>query len=438
MKTKAFSGLLLVLPLWAACNGTSTGNPMGETQKPPKGATLVKSNLSRETDPQVSAAETATLAQGNRAFAFDLYRTLSQPGKNLFFSPFSVSAALAMTYAGARENTETEMRTTLHFELGQSLVHPAFNATLQALDRRAMELSHDSKGTGFELRVVNQAWGAQGYPFLPTYLDVLATNYGAGLFTVHFADSEATRTLINDWVKDQTEQRIKDLLPSGALTGDTRLVLTNAIYFKANWLQQFKVANTQDGPFHAAGTERTVSMMHQTLDTDYAEGDGYQAVALPYLSPTVKMLLILPSEGTFDDFVNGLDDAAFTSIRASLRESTVTLALPKFQFESENKLKGALTSLGMPSAFGNADFSGIAGGIEQLYIDEVYHKAFVAVDEEGTEAAAATAVVVTRESAKPLANLSLDRPFVFAVYDEPTGELLFLGSLADPAAPPGN
>ncbi|HWA71852.1 MAG TPA: serpin family protein [Polyangiaceae bacterium] len=436
MKTRALSGLLLVLPLWAACNGTSTGNPMGETGKPPKGATLVKSNLSRETDPQVSETDSATLADGNRAFAFDLYRTLSQPGKNLFFSPFSVSAALAMTYAGARGNTEAEMRSTLHFDLGQNLVHPAFNATLQSLDRRGAELAPDSTGTGFELRIVNQAWGENGYPFLPTYLDVLATNYGAGLFTVNFSDSEATRTLINDWVKDQTEQRIKDLLPSGALSGDTRLVLTNAIYFKANWLQQFKPADTQDAVFHAASAERTVPMMHKTLDANYVEGDGFQAVALPYLSPTVQMLLILPSEGNFDSFVGGLDDATFSSIREGLNEATVTLSLPKFQFESKNKLKGALSSLGMPSAFGNADFSGIAGGIEELYIDEVYHKAFVGVDEQGTEAAAATAVVVTRESAKPLATLTLDRPFVFAIYDQPTGEVLFLGSLADPDAPP--
>lgn len=439
MKTRAFSGLLLILPLWAACDGTSTGNPMDGpgTGQPPKGATLLKSNLSRQTDPELSEADQATLSQGSGAFAFDLYRVLAQPGENLFFSPFSVSVALAMTYAGARGGTEIEMQNALHFELGQALLHPAFNATLQALDKRGTELQNDSKGTGFELRIVNQAWGQDGYPFLPSYLDTLATNYGAGLFTVNFGNSEPTRGIINDWVAEQTVQRIKDLLPSGALSGDTRLVLTNAIYFKANWLSQFKVESTQDSAFHAPDVERTVSMMHQTLDANYAEGEGYQAVELPYLSPAVRMVLILPTEGTFDTFASGLDAAAFADIRAGLQEHTVTLSLPKFEFESKNRLKGALSSLGMPTAFGDgADFSGIAGGVESLWIDEVYHKAFVAVDEEGTEAAAATAVVITRESAKPSATLSFDRPFVFAIYDQPTGQVLFLGNLLDPKATP--
>lgn len=427
--------LLVFAPVWLACNGTSTGNPMNnppDAGHVPEGVGLLKSEIAREVDPPLSDPDAATLALGNRAFAFDLYRHLAPAGGNLFLSPFSVSVALAMTYPGARGTTEAEIKEALHFDLPQPLLHSAFNATLGALGRRGTELAPESSGTGFDLRIVNQAWGQATYPFLDSYLDVLARHYGAGLFAIHFSSSDGTRQTINGWVEDQTEDRIKDLLPSGALTSDTRLVLTNAIYFKANWLSQFKVADTLDGVFHAAAGDRTVSMMHQTLDASYAEGANYQALELPYLSPSVRMLLVLPAAGSFDSVVSGLDEAFFQEMRSTLRQHEATLALPKFQFESKHELKSPLSALGMPTAFGAADFSGIAGGVEHLYIDEVYHNAFVAVDEEGTEAAAATAVVISTESAKPRAEITFDRPFVFAIYDQPTGQVLFIGHLRDP------
>lgn len=248
-----------------------------------------------------------------------------------------------------------------------------------------------------------------------------------------FADSEPTRELINGWVDEQTETRIKNLLPPASLTSDTRLVLTNAIYFKANWLSQFDADDTEEGIFHAPAGDRTVPMMHQTLSTAYAEGANYQALEMSYLSPDVRMLFVLPAEGEFEAVSGALDDAFFQEVRAGLSEHDATLTLPRFEFESENPLKAPLRTLGMQLPFeGDADFMGIAGGVEPLWIDQVYHKAFVAVDEEGTEAAAATAVVVTTESAKPLAEISFDRPFLFAIYDEPTGQILFLGHLLDP------
>lgn len=420
-------------PAWLSCNGTSTGNPMNgpDAGHVPEGVTLLKSQVSHEVAPELSAADAATLAQGNRTFAFNLYRELVKPDGNEFLSPFSVSVALAMTYAGARTNTHEEMKSALHFDLPEPLLHSGFNRTLSVLDRRGTELQNDTKGTGFELKIVNQAWGQTGYPFLGSYLDVLGQYYGAGLFSLQLG--EAAREVINGWVEDQTETRIKDLLPPGSLTSDSRLVLTNAIYFKANWLNQFDVASTLDEVFHAPTGDRTVSMMHQTLEADYTEGANYQALELPYLSPAVRMLLVLPAEGSFDTVVGGFDDAFFQEVRSALSEHTTTVALPKFQFETKNQLSGVLSALGMPSAFGPADFSGIAGGIEHLYIDQVYHNTFVAVDEEGTEAAAATAVVISTESAKPLAEIRFDRPFIFAIYDEPTGQVLFIGHLRDPS-----
>lgn len=430
--------LLLTLGWAAACNGTSTGNPMdgnaGGSGGLGKGMELLVSNVPRELAPEVSEDDATTLGSDNRNFAFDLYRQLSTPEQNLFFSPFSVSVALAMTYPGTEGETEAQLRDALHFNLPEPTLHSAFNATLQALKGRGSELAEDSEGSGFELRTVNQAFGQRGYPFLDPYLDVLARHYGAGLIAVDFADSEPTRIVINDWVAENTEKRVENLLPPGSLTVDTRLVLANAVYFKANWLSQFKVADTVDSAFQAPAGERTVPMMRQTLDAQYAAGQGYQALELPYLSPAVRMLFILPEPGELDALSSALDDGLFTEIRATLSEHEVKLGLPRFQFESENPLKVALMALGMLLPFGgDADFSAIAGGVEPLWIDEVYHKAFVALDEEGTEAAAATAVVVTTESSKPQAEITFDRPFIFAIYDEPTGQILFLGHLNDPA-----
>ncbi|HEY8942776.1 MAG TPA: serpin family protein [Polyangiaceae bacterium] len=432
------TGLVISMVLGAGCNGTSTGNPMdpgGGSAGAPAGSRFLKSELARDTEPSASSLDRSKLAASNREFAFELYRTLAAESGNLFLSPFSISVAFGMTYPGAEGDTEREIADTLHFDLPEPVLHASFNATLQELSGRAAELAPQSTGSGFELSLVNQAWGQDGYPFLSSYLDVLAVNYGAGLFALDFAETEPSRQIINQWVSDQTAARIEDLIPEGLLDSETRLVLTNAIYFKANWLSQFDEDDTEDAVFHAPEGDRPVRMMNQQLVTPYAEGAGYRAVELPYLSPAVRMLLVLPGEdGTeFASFAANLDDARLQEILAALSEYEVTLGLPKFQFESEYKLKTPLQTLGMPGAFTrSADFSGIAGGIERLWIDEVFHKAFVAVDEKGTEAAAATAVVIRGESAKPQASIRFDRPFLFVIYDEPTGQLLFLGHLLDP------
>lgn len=439
----------LSIQLLAACAGSSTGNPTGNDDpsvKPddkgpdniaPIGVELLMSDVPRETDPEVSSHAAETLGAGNRAFAFDLYQELAEEDDNLFFSPFSISMALAMTYAGAQGVTETEMANALHFDLAEPELHTAFNATDHILEGRADELTPESTGEGFQLSIVNQAWGLPDYPYVDSYLDVLAANYGAGLFLVDFADSEPTRKIINDWVSEQTEQRIEELLPPGSITIDTRFVLTNAIYFKANWLSQFEQSETRDGVFHAAAGELTVPMMHQSLDAQYAEGTDYQAVELPYLSPAVRMLIVLPAEGEFDTVATGLNDDFFQQLLSNLSTHTTELTMPRFSFESETMLKPALQRLGMETAFisGNADFSGLSEITDQesIRIDEVYHKAFVSVDEEGTEAAAATAVVIVPDSVKPPAEIVLDRPFIFLIYDEPTGQILFLGHLKDPS-----
>jgi len=341
-----------------------------------------------------------------------------------------VSSALAMTYAGAASTTAQELASALHFSLPPERLHPAFAASAHALSQRSQDVQ---SGDGFQLELVNQAWGQKGHRFLDSYLDLLAQHYDAGLFLLDFAKSEAARSSINEWVSTHTEQHIAELLPAGALDARTVLVLTNAVYFKASWLTPFLPDQTSPASFHAEAGERSVPMMNLSLEAQYVEQDGFQLLRLPYVSADVSMLFLLPPEGPLMAATQPLDATRFELLRGALSSYLVTLSLPKFTFEFSHKLKAPLQALGVHAAFesGQADFSGMDGG-HDLYIDEVYHKAFIALDEQGSEAAASTAVVAKRKSVMPSVSLSFDRPFVFAIYDEPTGQVLFLGQMVDP------
>ncbi len=419
--------------LASACSGSGAGSPA--TSAVPQGAELAKSSRPREQHPVVSSGDAETFGRDSRAFALELYAKLAKDKDNLFFSPYSIWTALAMTYAGARGTTESEMQSALHYSLPQSALHAAFNAVDQQLAMRKDQLvpsSEPVEGDGFSLQVVNQAWGQKGFDFLGGYLDVLAVNYGAGLFLVDFGQPEPARKLINDWVAQQTHDRIQDLIPP-PLDPLTKLVLTNAIYFKASWKTKFDPAKTDAGSFQAPGGARSVRMMHAVQELAYGEGVDYQAVALPYLSPDVMMLLVLPADGQFDAVSQGLDTSFFDAVRNGLSHHLVTLSLPKWSFTWDQELSPALMSLGMQAAFSaaDADFSGIDGA-KDLLITAVFHKAFVAVDEQGTEAAAATAVIAGTTGIPSPASITFDRPFIFAIYDQPSGQILFLGQLLDP------
>ncbi len=348
---------------------------------------LVGSGLgqARSATPEVNE-----LVAGNNVFAFDLYHALD--GENLIFSPYSVSLALAMTYAGARGSTETQMADTLHFALPQETLHPTFKTLDESLPRAVDGATDES----FRLNVANALWGQAGYPFLPAFIDLLNENYGAGLQQMDFAtDPEAARLQINDWVSEQTAQRIKDLLQPGTIDTATRLVLTNAIYFKAAWLMKFEADFTEDGPFTLLdGTQVTVPLMSQQEFYTYASGDGYQALMMPYEGSRMAMVILLPDRENFTAFEESLDADQFSAIVNSLTSAEVNVTLPSFEIDSEFSLSDALIALGMPDAFDpeKADFSGMAD--DPLVISAVIHKAFVKVDETGTEAAAATAVVM--------------------------------------------
>lgn len=401
----------------------------------PAEAGVVKSDRPRITSPDVSPADEALLVEGNSAFAFDLYQALREKDGNLFYSPHSISLALAMTYAGARGETAQQMADTLHFNLSQDNLHPAFNN----LDIELSERGQGAKGKddeGFRLNIVNAIWGQKDYSFLPTFLDVLAENYGAGLRTLDFIkETEKSRVTINDWVSDQTEGRIEYLIPQGVIDAATRLVLTNAIYFNAAWQYPFGETMTADGLFYLLdGGQVTVPMMKQTESFGYTEGEGYQAVELPYDGGELSMVILLPRAGQFEAFEEALKAQQVDDIIKGLQNTQVTLTMPQFEFDSDFSLKDILTGMGMPVAFsGGADFSGMTGSPD-LFIDEVLHKAFVSADEAGTEAAAAT-VVIMKETAMPVdppVEVTIDRPFIFLIRDIDTSAILFVGRVLNP------
>lgn len=388
-------------------------------------------------EPTVDDEQLKELAAGNASFALDLHRRLaSDSAANQFFSPYSISVALAMTYAGARDDTETQMRETLRYTLGED-VHDAFETLAAELEERSttQDRFEDETVDAFQLAVANALWGREGYQFSEEYLSLVDSHYGGGLRRADFAgDPTGERERINEWVADRTEDRIQDLLPPGSLTPATVLVLTNAIYFMASWQFEFDPANTEDGTFRALdGSSETVPTMRQNLRTNYADVPGAQAIELPYVGEQVSMVLLVPDEGEFTAFERGLDAEGLFGVFEALGDASGDLRLPKFEFESEVQLSSALSELGMPVAFGgDANFDGmVEGGGGDLWIDEVYHQAFVSVDEEGTEAAAATAVVML-ESAPPRSfDLTIDRPFLFVIRDRPTDAVLFLGRVTD-------
>ncbi len=402
----------------------------------PVSSEVLQSDKQRVTSPVATQAGLATLVDGNNAFAFNLYQALRETDDNLFYSPYSISLALAMTYAGARGETEEQMANTLHFTLEDNRLHPAFNW----LDIELASRGKGAKGKddeGFRLHIVNAIWGQKDLKFLSEFLDLLAENYGAGLRILDFMKApEQSRITINKWVSDQTEERIKDLIPQGAIDELTRLVLTNAIYFNAAWQYPFEEDATFNGAFHLLnGDKITVPMMRQTESFGYAEGDGYQVVELPYDGRELSMLVLLPQNGQFELFEESLNAQRVDDIVKNLNTREVVLTMPKFEFESSFGLKKTLTAMGMPVAFSaGADFSGMTGNPD-LFIGEVLHKAFVSVDEAGTEAAAATAVIM------PLAvppeepvEVTIDRPFVFLIRDIKTGTILFVGRVIDLSA----
>ncbi len=393
---------------------------------------FVGSEKARVLDPQVPDADLAALVEGQRDFTASLHQVLAADADgNLFYSPFSIHQALAMTWAGARGDTEAQMANALHFDLDQAALHPAQNRLDLALESRAD--TPTESGEPLQLSIANQVWGRTGYQWLPAFLDVLAEQYGAGLREWDFvADPEGGRQRINQWVEDQTNERIKDLIPEGAINASTVMVLVNAIFFKASWATPFEPEQTADADFNLAdgSTVQVPTMYAGAARARYGAGPGWEAIALPYAGNETSMLVVVPDDlGAFEAAFEG---QTLRAIDDPLAGVEAEVYLPKFSFESGFQLNDAMMALGMEDAFGGAaDFSGM-NGTGGLFIQAIFHKAFVAVDEEGTEAAAATAVLVGETSVPMQVEVRIDRPFLFFIRDDVTGAVLFAGRVMDP------
>jgi serpin B len=408
----------------------------GPIQSPAVSAPTVGSQVSAALSPAQLAAETA-VGQSINAFAESLYRQIQgQAGGsgNLFLSPASISTALAMTYAGARGETATQMAAALDYTLDPSTLAGDFGSLIADLN---------SAGQGnYSLSVADALWGQQGFSFLAPYLNLVQANYGGGLHQVDFQyATEAARQTINNWVAQQTNNKIQNLIPQGALDSLTRLVLTNAIYFKGQWATPFNSSLTQNANFTlASGGQVQVPTMHNTASFRYMQSDGYQVLELPYAGGRLAMDVLLPTAGGSAGLDVSQLPANLSSWLQGLAPQRVAVSLPKFQITTPAiDLTQSLESLGMTDAFSPtaANFSGMAN-LQQLYISSVFHKAFVDVNEAGTEAAAATAVIVEPICIvmpfTPPVVFNADHSFLFLIRDTQSGSVLFMGQVADPTS----
>ncbi len=377
--------------------------------------------------------EKTPIEMRNNQFAFDLFKAISPShDENLVISPFSISTALAMTYAGADGSTAEEMARTLYFYSGQERFHEDFSAWMNSIRERGK--------TKDKLQIANSLWPQEDYPFREDFINLIKEYYESALFKVNYrGDREQIRQRINSWVKDNTNQLITNLIKPGVLTDDTRLVLVNAIYFLSDWKIAFDEKVTHTAPFYITPEKSVdVPLMYMEDDLKYAETENFQILELEYEGGDFSMVAMLPAEGTdIDNFIHDFDVDTFVEILDMMDKQKVEVYLPSFKVRSNFDLEKLLAEMGMPEAFSNkADF-GRMTDLQDLKIDKVIHEAFIDVTEEGTEAAASTAVVIIRKSAMvdPPEKITFraDRPFLYAIKDNSTQSILFMGKTLNPA-----
>jgi serine protease inhibitor len=393
--------------------------------------------------PNKSLPQISPIAAANNAFAIDLYQKLKDQPGNLFFSPYSISDSLAMTYAGARGQTATEMANVLHFDPAQADVHAAFGQ----LNKRINEVQHHGRVT---LLSANSLWCQKDYPFTRAFLKLVQKDYDAEAQTVDFINHpSAAQNRINSWVARKTDGKIQNLIEKGQLTPATTLILCNAIYFKGKWQTQFDPADTKPAPFDIATNQTvTVPMMsvHGAFAIAFDEEDSVELLEMPYIGNDLSMIILLPAnEPSFEHRWKQTPQPPLSELEKKLTAGNLdlwchrvdgtspddaTISIPRFTTTQSFDLSEQLKSMGMSSAFNDAaDFSGM-DGTTNLYISKVLHQAYVKVDEEGTEAAAATAINMMVKGVPEL--FIADRPFIFLIRDNASGQILFLGRMVDP------
>lgn len=424
---------ILTLLLVTACQGIE-GDIKPINSQPVK---YLSSEVKRETDPIIDLTRLDRLAHDNNHFALAFYALIRNSEDNLIFSPFSLSLALSMALAGAEMSTEQAMLEALQLTLSESDVHPAINALVLAIEGSQITQAESEAGR-FQLNLANAIWGQDGFDFRQDFLETLAHYYGAGIHTVDFAAKpESARKAINEWVAKETEDKIQDLIPPDAINTLTRLVLANAIYFNGSWMHPFDQTATRQGLFTKLdGTQMSVEMMN-LFDKHllYVRDGNLQAVRLPYLSDDFAMTILVPDSGTYSQVEDDLTASFLSDLTKKMILERVNLAMPKFDIETTINANAPLKSLGMEEAFDPdlANFTGMTND-DVLYITDVLQKATITVDEAGTEAAAATAVIMGLKSmptGKPI-SVVIDRPFMFLIQHIPTGAILFMGRVMQP------
>jgi len=425
------AAFVVLTSVFAGCMGTPPDQPATPPATTPGGSVTIPSG------PSETTAEQAVIGANNR-FAFDLYSQLkggANANANLFFSPFSISSALAITYEGAKGQTADEIRSVFYFPSDASTMRNGFsslNAIINGGD------------PAYTLRTANALWAEKTYPFLSDYTATAERYYGAKVTNLDFiSQPDASRLTINQWVEEQTNDKIKDLLPEGTIDPITRLVITNAIYFKGIWVKQFDTDKTSDEDFRTASGKTVKVKMMQRTDEDaiyrYTETDDLQLLAMPYEHAggrQLSMVVLLPKGDRLATVEASLDAQTLPALLQSAKSRQVEVYFPKFKLETKyDQLGSTLAAMGMPTAFTDrADFSGM-GGKGDLFISDVIHQAYVDVNEEGTEAAAATAVVIKQASAplEPVPSFRADHPFLFFIVDDESGTILFMGRITDPS-----
>jgi serpin B len=431
MRVASLGGLVVALPTLATACSSHDTKPRATSPVNDGAITLVSSHVARTPADPAAAAGAAGAMQ---VLGGALYGQLASAGGNLALSPYSVAVALGMTVNGAAGRTRDEMLAVLH-EQDVATLDADDNALTQYVESLAGPVPH-VKGAEIALDAANQLFGQQGVTWTQPFLDALAASFGAGLREVDYEHAvEAARTLINQWTSDQTHGRIPQIVPAGALDDSTRLVLVNTLYFKAPWSTQFDKTATADGDFHLAdGSTASVPMMHGSVTASLGSGEGWKSARVTYAGEQLAMTLVLPDEGRLADVEQVLTTSP-GNLLATQSSGELDLTMPSWKFTTAAGLKAPLSALGMPTAFSgdDADFSGMTDP-SQLFISDVLHQVFIAVDEDGTEAAAATAVVMDFQMgvAGPPLTLVLDRPFLFVIHDVAYGTPLFLGRVADP------
>ena len=373
-----------------------------------------------------------SVVEANNQLAIDLYQKYRSNEGNIFFSPFSISSALAMTYEGAKGKTAGEMQKVLHVPGDIGVIRSGYSEIYERLNK---------ENKPYKLSTANALWAQKDYPFAGEYLSTVEKYYDGKVTNLDFArDTENSRQTINNWVEEKTYDRIKELIPAGLLTPSTRMVLTNAIYFNASWLSQFEARTTSDKEFTLGTKKVTVKMMHQKAGYNYGETDKLQILEMPYKGEDISMLIILPKGNDLAALERTLSAKNLADWKKNMKGELVELSLPKFEYENKYYMAADLKDMGMPTAFTPAaDFSGMSP-TKELYIGEVIHQTFVGVSESGTEAAAATAVMMAGSTASPGIHIppipkifNADHPFIFIIQEKASGNILFMGRVTDPS-----